>query len=342
MRNHIGKAIREKRLEFHMTQDELAKRLNVTRDAVGKWENQINSVHSDYLPEIANILGTSIDELFAYEGGKAKIRQDIQCEESMIDAAEDNDTEKILVVSNDFVHEAPEEFKDRIKYGYFSLSDEDYESCEMNPCAIPEGVSPQRWAEILIEEICSAYKIKKKDKGLLTDVVFALYEKEGIFSFYAERDEDTGERLYPMNVVLNDNDIVTMFKIYEEVSKIRSSMVHTHGPNKTVADDLVKKCTRIMDALFIYSKDYSTEFNLLSSGDIPMEVEVNGEQDFVCLDGFQINELLSHKITYMNSNGLNKRSVKFIVGLARAWCDETGRSIIVMTKEEYAEYSSRA
>ena len=224
MRNHIGKAIREKRLEFHMTQDELAKRLNVTRDAVGKWENQINSVHSDYLPEIANILGTSIDELFAYEGGKAKIRQDIQCEESMIDAAEDNDTEKILVVSNDFVHEAPEEFKDRIKYGYFSLSDEDYESCEMNPCAIPEGVSPQRWAEILIEEICSAYKIK----------------------------------------------------------------------------------------------------------------------NFVCLDGFQINELLSHKITYMNSNGLNKRSVKFIVGLARAWCDETGRSIIVMTKEEYAEYSSRA
>ena len=47
-----------------MTQAELASRLNVSTQAVSKWEQKISSPDISLLPELAEIFNISIDELF--------------------------------------------------------------------------------------------------------------------------------------------------------------------------------------------------------------------------------------------------------------------------------------
>ncbi len=47
-----------------MTQEELAKQLNISTQAVSKWEQKITSPDISLLPEIAELFGISIDELF--------------------------------------------------------------------------------------------------------------------------------------------------------------------------------------------------------------------------------------------------------------------------------------
>ena len=57
---HIRKAI-------GISQGELALKLNVDRSTVSKWESGDALPRSDKLPEIAQILGCSIDDLFDKE-----------------------------------------------------------------------------------------------------------------------------------------------------------------------------------------------------------------------------------------------------------------------------------
>ena len=47
-----------------MTQEELAQKLNVSTQAVSKWEQKITSPDIMLLPELASIFNISIDELF--------------------------------------------------------------------------------------------------------------------------------------------------------------------------------------------------------------------------------------------------------------------------------------
>ena len=61
---NVGKNIRKLRLEKKLTQNEIAKRLGVTCQAVSKWENNVSAPDISLLPEIAALLGVSIDELF--------------------------------------------------------------------------------------------------------------------------------------------------------------------------------------------------------------------------------------------------------------------------------------
>lgn len=56
--------IRERRLSSNMTQDEMAKKLDVTRSTVAMWENGEAMPRADKLPELAKVLGCSIDALF--------------------------------------------------------------------------------------------------------------------------------------------------------------------------------------------------------------------------------------------------------------------------------------
>ena len=60
----IGKNIRKLRLEKKLTQNEIAKQLGVTCQAVSKWENNVSAPDISLLPEIAELLGVSIDALF--------------------------------------------------------------------------------------------------------------------------------------------------------------------------------------------------------------------------------------------------------------------------------------
>ncbi|MBE6927948.1 MAG: helix-turn-helix domain-containing protein [Ruminococcaceae bacterium] len=64
MQNNIAKQIRTHRLRCNLTQEKLAAALNVTSQAVSKWENGLSYPDISILPELSAILGTTIDALF--------------------------------------------------------------------------------------------------------------------------------------------------------------------------------------------------------------------------------------------------------------------------------------
>ena len=62
--NRIGKNIAELRKRDHMTQEQVAKLLNVSPQAVSKWENGISLPDTEMMPKIAGIFGTKVDDLY--------------------------------------------------------------------------------------------------------------------------------------------------------------------------------------------------------------------------------------------------------------------------------------
>lgn len=61
----MGKKIRELRLKRNMTQEALASALNLSAQAVSKWENGTTQPDIQLLPELSVLFGTSIDDLFS-------------------------------------------------------------------------------------------------------------------------------------------------------------------------------------------------------------------------------------------------------------------------------------
>lgn len=61
---NIGRQIREHRLRVGLTQEKLAERLNLSAQAISKWENGSTLPDITLLPEISSIFGVTIDELF--------------------------------------------------------------------------------------------------------------------------------------------------------------------------------------------------------------------------------------------------------------------------------------
>ncbi|MCH5201143.1 MAG: helix-turn-helix transcriptional regulator [Oscillospiraceae bacterium] len=61
----IGKRIAALRREKELKQDELAEMLNVSPQAVSKWENDLSCPDITLLPELARILGVTVDELLS-------------------------------------------------------------------------------------------------------------------------------------------------------------------------------------------------------------------------------------------------------------------------------------
>jgi len=59
--------IKEKRIGRGITQEFLANALSTDRSTVAKWETEKARPRADKLPELAKILGCTIDELFKDE-----------------------------------------------------------------------------------------------------------------------------------------------------------------------------------------------------------------------------------------------------------------------------------
>lgn len=64
------KQIQRERLKLGMTQADLAGALGVDPSTVAKWESEKAYPRADLLPKIANLLGCTIDELYADEPEK--------------------------------------------------------------------------------------------------------------------------------------------------------------------------------------------------------------------------------------------------------------------------------
>lgn len=63
MENTLGKRIASLRKENNLKQEDLAQMLNISPQAISKWENDLTCPDISILPELSKILNVSIDEL---------------------------------------------------------------------------------------------------------------------------------------------------------------------------------------------------------------------------------------------------------------------------------------
>lgn len=63
----MGNQIQRRRKELHLTQNQLAEQLGVTKQAVSKWENGQCCPDIAVVPELARIFNCSIDALFGLD-----------------------------------------------------------------------------------------------------------------------------------------------------------------------------------------------------------------------------------------------------------------------------------
>lgn len=96
MEKTIGKKLYELRKQSGFTQDYVAEKLGVSAQAVSKWENDIACPDIMTLPNIANLYGISIDELFKNE----EVQSNVKYEKT----EKVNENELVLRVYVDTVH----------------------------------------------------------------------------------------------------------------------------------------------------------------------------------------------------------------------------------------------
>lgn len=66
MNNYLAENIRKYRKAFNMTQDELAEKMDITLGTVSKWERGSSEPDLDYIMDMAEIFGISVDALIGY------------------------------------------------------------------------------------------------------------------------------------------------------------------------------------------------------------------------------------------------------------------------------------
>ena len=92
----LGRRIARLRLARTATQERLAKELNVSPQAVSKWENDINYPDISLLPNLARFLGVSVDELLS--GASASAQESASVQES---AAEKSTAEVVSLAADE-------------------------------------------------------------------------------------------------------------------------------------------------------------------------------------------------------------------------------------------------
>ena len=76
MNETMGAIIARKRKELGLTQEQLDNALNISYQAVSKWENELSSPDISTLPLLADLFGLTIDELFGREASQAPVAED--------------------------------------------------------------------------------------------------------------------------------------------------------------------------------------------------------------------------------------------------------------------------
>ena len=105
----LGKRLRELRIKSDMSQDDVARALGVTAQAVSKWENGRSDPEISNLIPISDLFHIPVDELLE----KAKHHRDWEAE--WIKVIESDDSDKIFKFLKDALREFPGDYKFRYR-----------------------------------------------------------------------------------------------------------------------------------------------------------------------------------------------------------------------------------
>ena len=61
----IGEKIKELRIEYNLSQMQLAKQIGVSQKAIDYWERNVNEPKASYIIELVKVFGITFDEFFA-------------------------------------------------------------------------------------------------------------------------------------------------------------------------------------------------------------------------------------------------------------------------------------
>lgn len=112
----LGRRIARLRLTKTATQERLAKELNVSPQAVSKWENDINYPDISLLPDLARFLGVSVDELLS--GASTATQEGTAAQESTAEKG----TAEVVSVAADESAEIVEELTEQDNQGIATQS----------------------------------------------------------------------------------------------------------------------------------------------------------------------------------------------------------------------------
>lgn len=124
----IGKNIARRRKLIGLTQEELGGRLGVTNQAVSKWESEVSMPDIMLLPQIADVLGCTLEEIYGIseKREKASVNADnfpIYCHERLHRLFFDNTRVRFTGVGNSDeaqLEHQREKLKDGCRIGCFS------------------------------------------------------------------------------------------------------------------------------------------------------------------------------------------------------------------------------
>lgn len=118
----LGRRIARLRLAKTATQERLAKELNVSPQAVSKWENDINYPDISLLPDLARFLGVSVDELLSGASASAQETVAAQSAAAQESAAVRESTAEVVSVAADEPVEIVEESTEQVSQGIATQS----------------------------------------------------------------------------------------------------------------------------------------------------------------------------------------------------------------------------
>lgn len=114
----FGELIAKKRKELGYTQEALANKLEITPQAISKWENGIGYPDISLFPALADVFGMSIDELFGRENAvlQGEVIEDAEAPETSEtkEKSSDNDSDK-LTIDLSFLKNIGKDFADSFK-----------------------------------------------------------------------------------------------------------------------------------------------------------------------------------------------------------------------------------
>lgn len=177
------------------------------------------------------------------------------------------------------------------RFNFYSMGNADFHPIKLNPWKVPRGVNPQMWVDGIIDIYCRAYGLLERGKQMIADVVYELYQKEGVFA--AADEPDSAEKVAELSSRVNFR------AIYNLMYNKKVALENPNNKSGRAGNDTRDAYARLIERLSAFGRDFSIEYKLYGTS-----------------DGLGVDDLIGDDdITVFESKGLENTFKNFIFGV---------------------------